>query len=320
MTNTTLTHKAVDMANNSLYNQDFISTKDMTLDEVELILQTATRFKLHAPIHALQNKVIANCFFEPSTRTRLSFEVATLRLGGQCIGFSTADGLSMQKGESFVDTIRMLDAYADAIVIRHPREGSARLAAEVANCPVINAGDGANQHPTQALLDLFTIKECQPQLNGLSIALVGDLKHGRTVHSLLDLCALFDMRIYLVSPDMLLLPDALCDRLKQRGLRFSFHQNLEEIVPKVDILYMTRIQTERIAKDLVATINNPYSLTPAMLAQAKPHMKILHPLPRLNELPTVIDESKHAFYFQQAANGVPVRQALLSLLLNEQLT
>lgn len=307
------------MKKNSLFQRDLLSTKDMPLEEIEFILDTANYIKQHPAIRAAANKVIASCFFEPSTRTRLSFESAALRLGANIIGFGSSEGLSIKKGESLADTMRVVAGYADLIVIRHPNEGAAMLAAEVADCPVINAGDGANQHPTQALLDLFTIQECQSKLHGLSIALVGDLKYGRAIHSFIDVCSLFDIRLYLVSPEILTLPDAICDSLKKRGARFSFHHSLEEVIPKVDILYMSRIQQERFSKADYELVKNQFILTPSALANAKPTMKILHPLPRINEITTDVDMTPHAYYFQQASNGVVVRQAILSLLLNEAL-
>jgi aspartate carbamoyltransferase catalytic subunit len=261
--------------------------------------------------------VIAHCFFEPSTRTRLSFESATLRLGGGVIGFSSDEALSIQKGEPLQDTMRVISSYADLIVIRHPKEGSARLAAEVSDKPVINAGDGANQHPTQALVDLFTIHESQQRINGLNIALVGDLKYGRTIHSFAEMCMLFDIRLYLVSPEILALPDTLCDSLKKRGIRFSLHQSLEEVIPKVDVLYLSRIQQERFSQTEYQLVKNNYILTPLLLKKAKSHLKILHPLPRVNEIDIAVDQTPYAHYFTQASNGVYVREALLTLLLNE---
>lgn len=320
MTATSSLPKVNALTSNPLYQGDFITTRQIKAETVELIIKTAACIKQDPHAFKIENKIIASCFFEPSTRTRLSFESAALKLGGKVIGFSNTEGLSIQKGETLSDTVRMLDAYADLIVIRHPSEGSARLTAEIANCPVINAGDGANQHPTQAMLDIFTIHECQKSLQGLSIALVGDLKHGRTIHSLVDVCSLFDMRLYLVAPEALSLPDHICDSLKQRGLRFSFHQSLDEIIPKIDVLYMTRIQKERFAGKNIVISGSPYTLTTATLRKARENLKILHPLPRVDEIPTEIDTTPYACYFQQAANGVPVRQAILSLLLNEALT
>ncbi|HEX4045417.1 MAG TPA: aspartate carbamoyltransferase [Gammaproteobacteria bacterium] len=305
------------MTKNLLFQRDIISTKDFTIKEVELILKTAAQLKAHPAPTALTNKLIANCFFEPSTRTRLSFEAAALRLGANVIGFASDSGLSVQKGETLADTMRVMAGYADLIVIRHPREGAACLAAEMANCPVINAGDGANQHPTQALIDLFTIQACQQQLNGLSIALVGDLKYARTIHSFIDLCSLFDVRLYLVSPETLALPEAMCDKLKKRGIRFSCHQAMEEMIANVDILYMTRIQQERFSEAEFQLVKNQFILTENSLEKAKPNLKILHPLPRIGEVSVDVDKTPYAYYFQQAANGIPVRQALLTLVLNE---
>jgi aspartate carbamoyltransferase catalytic subunit len=302
----------------SLYQRDLLSIKDLSLEEIQLILNTAESLKKNQKKGLIQDRIIAHCFFEPSTRTRLSFESATLKQGGKVIGFASDESLSVKKGETLHDTVRVISDYADLIVIRHPSEGAARLAAEVSDKPVINAGDGANQHPTQALVDLFTIKECQNRLDGLSIALVGDLKYGRTIHSFAQACMLFDVRLYLVSPDMLRLPETLADTLKKRGIRFSFHRSIEEILPKVDILYLTRIQQERFSKAEYQLVKDHYILTPDLLAHAKANLKILHPLPRVNEIDMTVDATPYAYYFNQAANGVYVRQALLALLLNEQ--
>jgi aspartate carbamoyltransferase catalytic subunit len=307
------------MTTNTLYHRDVISIKDLQSDQIQLILNIAKKIKQKPLPHLLQNKIIAHCFFEPSTRTRLSFETATLKLGGQVIGFASDESISVQKGETLYDTVRVISEYADLIVIRHPKEGSACFAAEVSPLPVINAGDGANQHPTQALIDLFTIQECQKQLDRLSIALVGDLKYGRTIHSFVQVCAFFNMRLYLVSPEILSLPESICDVLKKQGVRFSFHQSLEEVIPKVDILYMTRIQQERFSESEYEFVKNQYVLTPELLNKVKPNLKILHPLPRVDEIAIDVDKTPYAHYFAQAANGVPVRQALLTLLLNETL-
>lgn len=306
---------------NTLYGNDVLSIKDLTLDQIQLILKTAERIKQKPVSQVIQNKIVAQCFFEASTRTRLSFESAALRLGGQNIGFSSDEGLSIKKGETLHDTIRVISEYADLIVIRHPHEGAARLAAEVSAKPVINAGDGANQHPTQALVDLFTIQECQKSLDGLSIALVGDLKYGRTIHSFAQACMLFDVRLYLVSPEGLALPEPICDALKKQGVRFSFHRSMEEVLPKVDILYLTRIQQERFSEAEYQLVKNNYILTPALLnsVKIKPNLKVLHPLPRINEIDMGVDKTPYSHYFIQAANGVYVRQALLALLLNEEL-
>ena len=305
---------------NPLFQNDILSIKDLSLKNIQLILETARKLKEHPTTDLLKNRLIAQCFFEPSTRTRLSFESATLRLGGQLLGFSSDQNLSTQKGETLHDTIQVISEYADLIVIRHPKEGAARLAAEISAKPVINAGDGANQHPTQALIDLFSIQECQQKMDGLNIALVGDLKYGRTIHSFAEACMLFDVRLYLVSPDMLTLPEPICDALKKKGIRFSFHQSLEEVIPKLDILYLTRIQQERFSAAEYQLVKDHYILTPAVLKNAKDNLKILHPLPRVNEIDMQVDKTPYAYYFTQAANGLFVRQALLALLLNEQLS
>ncbi len=303
--------------NNTLYGTDIISIADLQLDQINHILKTAAQLKAKPAPDLLQHKIIANCFFEPSTRTRLSFETAALRLGARVIGFSDAENTSIKKGESLHDSIKIIANYADLIVIRHTHAGAARLAADVANKPVINAGDAANQHPTQALLDLFTIKECQQKIAGLNIALTGDLKYGRTIHSLIQLLALFDIRLFLIAPEALSLSEQFANHLKKKGIKFSFHQSIEDVIHKLDILYMTRIQQERFTPLEYQTFTEHYALNPACLHKAKPNLKILHPLPRVNEIPMSIDNTPHAYYFEQAANGIWVRQALLNLLLNK---
>jgi aspartate carbamoyltransferase catalytic subunit len=308
------------MTNNLLHACDIISIQDLSLAQIQFILDTASQIKAKQIKPVLKNKIVAHCFFEPSTRTRLSYETATLQLGGQVIGFASDEAISIQKGESLSDTIKIVSGYADLIVMRHPKEGSARLASEISDKPIINAGDGANQHPTQALLDLFTIQACQQRLDGLSIALVGDLKYGRAIHSFVKACMLFDIRLFLVAPEALALPEPLCDALKKTGIRFSFHHSIEEVIPKVDILYMTRIQQERFTMAPYQQINKQYILTPEMLSSARPNLKILHPLPRVNEIHTDIDKTGYAYYFEQAANGIYVRQALLALILNQTIT
>lgn len=311
-------HEAPLLANeNALYGADIISMKDLTLPQIHLILQKAKALKAKPQKAILTHKIVANCFFEPSTRTRLSFETAAFRLGANVIGFASDEALSVRKGETLHDTIRVVSEYADLLVIRHPKEGAARFAAEIIDKPVINAGDGANQHPTQALVDLFTIQECQNRLADLNIALVGDLKYGRAIHSFVDMCCLFNFRLFLVAPDKLSLPDALCDSLKKQGIRFSFHQTLEEVIPKVDVLYLTRIQQERFSAAEYQLIKKQFILTEDMLATAKPNLKVLHPLPRVNEIEMSVDKSPHAHYFAQAANGIYVREALLTLLLTK---
>jgi aspartate carbamoyltransferase catalytic subunit len=300
---------------NLFFNKDIISIRDLSLTEINLILKLAKKFKQKSPKKYLLNKIIAHCFFEPSTRTRLSFETATLRLGGQVIGFSNSENISTKKGEDLSDTIKTISYYADLIIIRSPCEGAARLAAEVSEKPIINAGDGANQHPTQALADLFTIQEAQGDLEGLSIALVGDLKYGRAIHSLLQICALFNMRLFLLAPSLLALPEVLCDELKHQGIRFSFHSSLDEVISRVDILYMTRLQQERFTQSEHELFEDQYVLTPDKLKKVKTNLKILHPLPRAGEIAKSIDKLPYAVYFNQVANAIYIRQAVLALLL-----
>jgi len=302
---------------NTLYGKSLISIGDLTLTEIHLILKRAQQLKDKPQLDLLKHKLLATCFFEPSTRTRLSFEAAMKRSGGDVIGFADSQSTSSKKGESLQDTMRMVAAYSDAIVVRHPAEGSARLAAEIAGKPVINAGDGANYHPSQTLLDLFTIQECQGRLDELHIAFVGDLKYGRTVHSLAQaLCHFPKTRVYCVSPDSLNMPDSTCEDMRNAGLRFSFHKNLQDLLPKLDIVYMTRLQKERFDAAEFQKLRSQFSLTADMLDVAKSSLKVLHPLPRVDEIDVSVDHTGYAYYFQQAANGLCVRQAILSLLLN----
>lgn len=302
---------------NLLFDTDIISMSDLSLDQINTVLKLAKQFKHTAPKKYLLDKIIAHCFFEPSTRTRLSFETASLRLGAQVIGFSNAENLSVTKGEDLSDTIKIISKYADLIVLRHPQAGAASLAAEVADKPVINAGDGANQHPTQALTDLMTIEETQGKLEGLSIALVGDLKYGRTIHSLIQACVLFNCHLFLVAPPLLALPESFYDELHRRGIDFSVHSNLDEVISKVDIIYMTRLQQERFDKAEHKLLENQFVLKAEKLKNAKPNLKILHPLPRAGEIDKAIDKTPYAAYFEQVENAVYIRQALLTLLLNK---
>ncbi len=301
---------------NPLHNRSLISISDLSKDDILFVVKKAEEMKKKTPKDLLKGKILASCFFEPSTRTRLSFEAAMIRLGGSVIGFSDSATISTQKGESLQDSMKIMGLYADVLVIRHPAEGSARVASEATDKPVINAGDGANQHPTQTLLDLFTIKECQGKLKGLNIALVGDLKHGRTVHSLSVACAHFDMRLFFVSPEQLSLPDEISHALKKHGVKFSFHRTIEEVLGKVDILYMTRIQKERFEPSEYEKFKDTYILKVDMLAKAKKNLKVLHPLPRVGEIEYAVDKSPHACYFRQAENGLYLRMALLSLILS----
>lgn len=303
--------------NNPLYGRDVVSISDLSKSDLAFIIERAASLKASGPRALLKDRLIASCFFEASTRTRLSFETAVQRLGGTLIGFSDSGHTSSKKGESLSDSIRMIASYADAIIMRHPQEGSARLAAEMANVPVINGGDGANQHPTQTLLDLFSIAECQERLEGLSVALVGDLKYGRTVHSLAQALGHFNPRFYFVSPKALSMPAYIEDSLSEAGIQFEYIDRLEDVIPLVDVLYMTRVQKERFDPTEYMHLASQFILKPEMLERAAPHMRVMHPLPRVDEIHPGVDRTPHAYYFQQAENGVYARQALLSLVMNE---
>jgi aspartate carbamoyltransferase catalytic subunit len=301
----------------ALYRKDILSISDLTRPDLENIINIAGKIKSGDKTQHLKDKVIASCFFEASTRTRLSFETAMHRQGASVIGFADSGSTSLaKKGETLSDSIRMLNGYADAIVMRHPQEGAARLAAEVADVPVINGGDGSNQHPTQTLLDLFTIHECQGRLDGLRVAFVGDLKYGRTVHSLVQALSLFDCHFDFIAPDTLFMPEYLLDELDSRGITWERQESLEAVMPLCDILYMTRVQKERFDATEYVHIAASFILTADLLKDAKPTMRVMHPLPRVNEIEIEVDKTPHAYYFEQAENGVYARQALLALVLN----
>ncbi|MFC1796659.1 aspartate carbamoyltransferase [Pseudomonadota bacterium] len=305
---------------NPLFNKNIISISDLTRPELEQIVLRARQVKTEPQSQWLLGKVIASCFFEASTRTRLSFETAIQRQGGSIIGFADSANTSMgKKGETLTDSIRMISSYADAIVMRHPQEGSARLASEVATVPVVNGGDGSNQHPSQTLLDLFTIHECQGRLEKLTVTFVGDLKYGRTVHSLAQALSLFECRFQFISPDALAMPDYLLRELDSKNIEYSRVYSLEEAIPNSDILYMTRVQKERFDPTEYMHLASQYILSTDLLNNAPEHLRILHPLPRVDEIPFDVDKTPFAYYFQQAENGVYARQALLALILNEEL-
>jgi len=302
--------------NNPLYQKNIISISDLSRAELELILTTAQSLK-HNPLpELLKNKIIASCFFEASTRTRLSFETAVQRLGGTVIGFDSAGNTSLaQKGETLADSVKVIASYADAFFMRHPQEGAARLAAEFTTIPVINGGDGSNQHPTQTLLDLFTIYETQNRLDNLNIAFVGDLKYGRTVHSLAQALSLFNCNFYFIAPEALAMPDYILEELNDKGINYSVHASIEEVIDSLDVLYMTRVQKERFDETEYQHIKSAFLLNTEMLENVRENLKILHPLPRVDEINTNVDRTPYAYYFQQAQNGIYARQALLALLL-----
>ena len=297
-------------------NRSLVSIDDLTTDEILKILDLAEEFQKTPPQPLLSGKVIASLFFEPSTRTRLSFESAINRLNGKVIGFSETSSSSVSKGESLNDTIKTVSNYCDLIVMRHPVEGSARFASEIAGIPVINAGDGANQHPTQTLLDLYSIRKTQGKLEDLNIIMVGDLKYGRTVHSLVMAMSRWNATFNFISPDELKMPDEFKLYLDNMGLKYCEYSDFTEIISKADIIYMTRVQRERFSDPIeYEKVKNVYVLKDSMLKNTKENMKILHPLPRVNEIDQNIDSNPKAYYFEQALNGVYTRQAILCSLL-----
>lgn len=307
---------------NPLYKKHIISINDLDRSELELVLEIARCLKTNPQPELLKNKVIASCFFEASTRTRLSFETSAQRLGASVVGFADGGNTSLgKKGETLADTISVISNYADVIVIRHHQDGAARLASEFSvGIPVLNAGDGANQHPSQTLLDLFTIQETQGRLDNINIAMVGDLKYGRTVHSLAQALAKFNgNRLYFIAPEALAMPAYILKMLEEKGIAYSLHNSIEEIISEVDILYMTRVQKERLDSSEYANIKVQFILRASDLEQARPNLKVLHPLPRIDEITPDVDNTPYAYYFQQAGNGIFARQALIALVLTKEL-
>jgi len=297
-------------------NRSLVSINDFSKEDYLRILDLAAEFEKNPRQDILKGYVVATLFFEPSTRTRLSFESAVNRLGGRVIGFSDTNSTSVSKGETLRDTIRIVTNYCDLIVMRHPIEGSARFASEIASVPIINAGDGANQHPTQTLLDLYSIKKTQGTLDNLNIFLVGDLKYGRTVHSLLMAMSKFNTTFYFISPDELKMPEEYKLYLDKLGLKYYETKDFKDIVKDADIIYMTRVQQERFTDPIeYERVKNTYILRKSMLEEARPNMKVLHPLPRVNEIHLDVDDSPQAYYFPQALNGVYTRQAIIASIL-----
>lgn len=291
---------------------NFVTIADLSKKEIEYLISMAHEFELHPNREILKGKVIATLFYEPSTRTRLSFETAANRLGAKVIGFSDAKASSVSKGETLKDTILMVANYADIIVMRHRFEGAAQYASEVTHVPIINAGDGAHMHPSQCLLDLYSIHKTQGTLDNLNIYLVGDLKYGRTVHSLITAMRHFNPTFHFIAPKELSMPNEYKMYCKQHNIKFQEHQAFnEKIIADADIIYMTRVQKERFT-DLMEyeRVKDTYILKNDMLRHAKSNMKILHPLPRVNEIAYDVDDSPHAYYIQQAQNGLYARQAL----------
>jgi len=297
--------------------RDIVSIKDFSREEIDYILKTTDEVEPFAKksSRALNGKIMATLFFEPSTRTKLSFESAMYRYGGDCLGFAEPKSASVQKGENLADTVRVVESYADVLVIRHPLEGAARLAAEFSSVPVINAGTGAEEHPTQALLDLYTIRREVGKLDGLNVALAGDLRYGRTVHSLAYALSLYNINLYLVAPPLLRMRKEVLEEVKDR-VKVQELEELPKIMPQIDVLYMTRIQKERFGSlEEYEKVRGSYRLTLADLDLAKPGMIVMHPLPRVDEIDYAVDSTSHAKYFKQVWYGLLVRMSLIGLVL-----
>ena len=302
-----------------LKGRDVISILDFSREDLERVFSLADEIRRDPKAFSeeLKGYVMATAFFEPSTRTRLSFQTAMLRLGGSYIDLGELERSSVAKGENFADTIRMLDSYADVIVVRHRLEGAARYAAEIAEKPVINAGDGRKNHPTQAMLDFYTVRTVKGRVDGLTYGVLGDLRFGRAAASFILGLTLFNPRkVYLISPELLRARPEVLNVLRERGVGFEETSSLEEVIPKLDVLYVTRVQKERFPDPAeYERVRGSYVVNAATLRNAKEDLIILHPLPRVDELGFDVDATRHAKYFEQAALGVPVRMALLKLIL-----
>ncbi len=300
------------------HNRDVISIRDFSKDELLHILKITQKIESEKFPDLLKGKVMASAFFEPSTRTRLSFEAAMHRLGGSVIGFSEPTTTSLEKGETLSDTIKIIDGYCDILVMRHPEAGSVHNAAEIANNPVINAGDGANEHPTQTFVDLYTILKAHGTIENLNIGFLGDLKYGRTVHSLAYALSHFKNKLYFISNKSLRMPEEYLKELASSNVTFVEEEDLSKVSKELDILYVTRIQKERfLDANEYEQAKKSYLLDKTLLKSAKPTLKILHPLPRVDEIDPSLDKEPQSIYFEQARNGVPVRMALLGLLLGK---
>ena len=295
---------------------DLVSATGLSRADVEAVLDHAAEIAAEPAAwhdrHA--GALLALCFFEPSTRTRMSFDAAMKRLGGDTVDMGPVDSSSVKKGESLADTVRVVEGYADGIVLRHPKEGAARMAAEYVDVPVVNAGDGAGQHPSQTLLDLFTMREATG-LDGVTVGMVGDLKYGRTIHSLAEALTEFDAEMHFVSPDSLRLPDAVRYDIEAAGGEVREHDALDGVLADLDVLYVTRIQRERFPDESeYRAVAGEFRIDEATLDGARDDLTVMHPLPRVDEIDAAVDDTSHARYFRQAHNGIPVRMALLDLL------
>ncbi len=310
----------------SFVNRDVVSIKDFSRPDLEKIFTTAEGFaKKGYDKSLLRGKRVGLLFYEPSTRTRMSFDTAAQALGADTVWFAGVEGTSVMKGETLKDTIETVANYVDAIIMRHPSDGSARWAAEVttkragrgnSKVPIISGGDGKNEHPTQTMLDLYSMKVTQGRLEPLNVALVGDLKYGRTVHSLSYALSMYNTKLSFVAPDMLQIPSHITSFLDRRGIKHSKYSRIEDAIGEADIVYMTRIQKERFPdENEYNKVKGLYRINRAVLQSAKPTMRLMHPLPRVDEIAVDSDEDIRAYYFQQAGNGVPVRAALLALVM-----
>jgi aspartate carbamoyltransferase catalytic subunit len=304
------------------YGKDILSVKQFSRDDLKYIFAIAHEMREMVlrvgSFDLLKGKILASVFYEPSTRTSSSFTSAMERLGGSVIPINEVRYSSVSKGESLPDTVRTLEAYADVIVLRHPEVGSAALAAQYARKPVINAGDGVGEHPTQALLDLFTIKEELNQIDGLTVTMLGDLKYGRTVHSLARLLSLYKIKINYVSPDILRMPSEIVAELDEKSIPQAEYTQLEAVLPTTDVLYVTRVQKERFTEpEAYETVKSAYVLTPDLMKKAKEQMIVMHPLPRVGEISMEVDDDPRAAYFRQMEYGLYVRMALLAMVLGK---
>ncbi len=296
--------------------KNLISMRDVSKTDILNLIELSEKIESGEVVPDMNKKLAALLFFEPSTRTHFSFDTAMQKLGGDTITMKGTSGTSVKKGETLSDTLMTISMYADIIVMRHVLEGAARYAAETVDIPVINAGDGANQHPTQAMLDLYSIKKTQGTLENLTLCMVGDLRLGRTVHSLAQALSDFNPKFYFAAPTHLQMPESIKDDLRAKGVQFEEIDDLNEVMPELDIMYVTRIQKERFAvPEDYDKVKNLYILKKEMLANVKDNFKVLHPLPRVNEINTDVDDTPYAYYFQQAKNGVVMRQAIITELL-----
>ena len=311
-----------DHVNNGFFGQHIISVRQFDREKLQYIYRVADEMRSlvrrFGKANLLDGKILANLFYEPSTRTSSSFQAAMLRLGGRCISINGVQYSSVTKGESLPDTVRTLESYCDVTVLRHPQKGSAELAARYARKPLINAGDGTGEHPTQALLDIYTIEDDLRRLDGLKVAMMGDLKYGRTVHSLTRLLCLYDTEFYFVSPQLLRMPQGILDEVRAAGHHFTELRDVEEIIHKVDVLYVTRVQRERFDDpEQYERLKDYYVITPELMSHAKPDMILMHPLPRVYEISMEVDDDPRAAYFRQMENGMYIRMALLAAVLGK---